>query len=141
MKIKLDDIEKKAPYSIPSDYFEVLTAKVQSKIEKRRTTTYSVQWNWKLAIATTFVITIALFLWTIPSLDSDKTQDLLTEVSDDDILDYLAQNELDDLELLSLSNAPEELLKESPSYLNGIDLGDGSIEELLEKFDLNDTYF
>ena len=143
MKIRLDDIEKKAPYTVPSDYFESLTPRIQSKIEKRTSTRSAVKWVFKWAIAPTFVMVIALAFWVNPFANgnSENTQYLLADISDNDILDYLAQSELNEIELLSLSSSPDIFLEESPNYLNGIDLDDQKVEELLEELDLNATYF
>lgn len=141
MKIKLDDIDKKNPYDVPSGYFEDLTSKVQSKIEKRSAMRPATTWALKWALAPSLVLLILLTFWLKPKHETEKVNSLLSQVSDDDILDYLAQGELDEMELLSLSSHPEHILEHSPNYLNGIDLDQQSLEELYEEFDLNDTYF
>lgn len=141
MKIKLDDIEKKNPYSVPSGYFESLSPEIQNKIMKKTPgfLSYSLILKWVLAPAMSILLA-AGFWWNYSSQNQLKSADLLVGITEEDIMNYLEQSELTDMELLSLSNAPSKLLNESPNYLNGIDIEGGNLDELIENFDLNEDY-
>ncbi len=141
MKIKLNDIEKKNPYSVPPNYFEGLTPSIQDRIAKNKPASISYRWSWKWALAPALLVVLGIgFLLNNYSTHNDTTSNMLAGVSNEDIFNYLEQSELTETELLSLSNAPSELLEKSPNYLKGIDLDNQSLDELMETFDLNDDY-
>lgn len=138
MKFKLDDINNKHPFQVPDEYFDELTSKIQSRISTdstRQTTPY-----YKLAWALpAMVIIISAGLWVVNLRTSNEPENLLAEVSDEAIMQYLESDDLSIAELIDMTDRPEELV-DDPDYLQGIELEGESLDELMNTFDLNETY-
>ncbi|MFY0599016.1 MAG: hypothetical protein JXR03_05055 [Cyclobacteriaceae bacterium] len=140
MKIKLDDIENKNPYQVPEGYFESLTADIQGKIAVEKRPAFFK--TFKLALIPSFAAILAIAFWFIQldKTDTMSAETLLAQVSQDEILNYLDESELSITELVSLTSDPDQLLEEDPNYLNGLDLDEENIDDLINTFDLNEIY-
>ncbi|MEP0367609.1 MAG: hypothetical protein ABJN36_07310 [Cyclobacteriaceae bacterium] len=140
MKMKLDDIDKKHPFQVPDGFFDELTTDIQSRVssdEKRPFFRTAAKWSLLPALALSLVLGFWFFQVEKPTVSQSEI--LLAQVSEDAILTYLDETDISVAELISLSDNPMDLL-ETPNYLNGIDLNEENMDDLINTFDLNEIY-
>lgn len=142
MKINLNDINKKTPYKVPDQYFDELTSNIQHKISTQNQGRFIYFKSLKLALVPVLMIMLISGLWLFNATNgvTPDSQLLLSEVSDEAILDYLYESDLSINELISLTDNPINLIDQNPDYLNGLDLREENIDELINTFDLNEIY-
>ena len=139
MKYKLDDIDKKQVFKVPEDYFEDLPVKIQQRISNERKNQRSGVPAWSLAF-TAAILLLATFIFIIPNGDP-TAEDLLAEVSQEDIVAYLDQIDLDEYDIASAFAVEDnEWQFEETDMLEGIDLEDQSMDDVLLEYDLGDEY-
>jgi hypothetical protein len=140
MKINLNDIEKKSPFEVPDDYFDGLTSKIQSKItvNQRIGINWAYVLKWSLAPMILIVIFVGYYSQNA-NYDTNSSREFLVGVSNDEILSYLEESEITEIELLSLSVSPNNLIFTDSKSLDDINLGDNNINDLIEEYNLNDV--
>ncbi|MEP0987253.1 hypothetical protein [Ekhidna sp.] len=140
MKYKLDDIEKKKPFEVPEKYFEELPLKIQTRINEEKVESYS--WKvpaWGLAMAASILLLIT-FIFIIPESGPDPEK-LLAEVSQDELIAYLDQIELDEYDIASAFDDNMDVFElENSSMLDGIEIDDQALDDVLLEYDLEDEY-
>ncbi len=140
MKHKLDNIDKKEVFEVPEGYFEDLPLKIQARIdaEKPKSVVRSVP-SWSLAMAAS-----ALFVLAFVFIFSDKestVDDLLAEVSNEELVAYLDQIDLDEYDIASAFEDDVDALNlEETNVLDGIDMEDQVLDDVLLEYDLGDEY-
>ncbi|WP_258105117.1 hypothetical protein [Marinoscillum sp. MHG1-6] len=140
MSIKLDDIDNKHPFRVPDGYFDKLSADIRERVSVKDSGIKVLikQMHWAYAIPT-MILMLAIGIWMFNTESQPPTELLLAEVSDDAILEYLESTDLSLEELASIAESPEQLFENS-DYLQGIDLEEENLDDLMNTFDLNDTY-
>lgn len=135
---KLEDIEKKEhPFITPEGYFEELNASILEKTSVEKTPVFarSVQKVWRVA-ALGILAAVVLFFIFIPK---EENSDWLAEVSDEEIINYLASYEYDDLDLLSeFSNEELQAIWADDLSLDNLDLDDRDVEDLYFEYELTE---
>jgi len=124
-RIRLDDIKTKSQYKAPDGYFENLTANIdklideeESKVEESKSAKVaSLSKGWYYIAASLAAACVIIAFWIYPlSNTSNDAESLLSEVSHDEIIAYLAYSELntDDIvyELVSNDIRMEEPMPE-----------------------------
>ncbi|MEQ8904065.1 hypothetical protein [Ekhidna sp.] len=139
MKYKLDDIDKKEQFKVPDGYFEDLPMRIQKRIQVETPVSRSKRTAWSLAMAVSLLFIIA-YVFIIP--DGDPTaEELLAEVSQDELIAYLDVVELDEYELASAFEGDDEIFDfEDTNVLDGIDMDDQAIDDVLLEYDLEYEY-
>lgn len=140
MKYKLDDIAKKKAFEVPEKYFEDLPLKIQTRIneEKAETSSWRVP-SWSLAMAASILLLIT-FIFITPDSGPDPEK-LLAEVSQDELIAYLDLIELDEYEIASALDENSEVFDfEDTSILDGIEMDDQALDDVLLEYDLEDEY-
>lgn len=139
MKYKLDDIDKKESFKVPEGYFENLPMKIQQRIdtENKSSSIRIPAWSYALAASLLLVVT---FVFILPG-GTSTSNDLLAEVSEEEIIAYLEQFDLDEYDVASVIGDDLGSLEfEDANILDGIDLEDQSIDDVLLEYDLGDEY-
>ena len=146
-RIRLDDLERKHPFTVPEGYFEGLTGAIQERISEEvdskvapfhKTGTVFRRW-WTLpAVAASLALIVGLVWFTLPVRQGPLGPDALSSVSDIAILDYLESQELDFDDLASQDVIQKAFLDESTiiQFLNGVD--DETIREQLRENSIYD---
>ena len=139
-KIDLDKDKKiKSPYQVHDGYFESLTNRIQERAsdeKKEIIPVFKLKW---LAVPA-MVIIAAVILWypnnnvTQASMDS-----LLEDVSAEEIEDYLAFTQVSEYEIANIMEGTDELPEEE-EYLEGIELNEGDINDILIEFDITEEW-
>lgn len=137
MKYKLDNIDRKKVFKAPDGYFEDLPLKIQKRVEEERNTSvrYAVP-KWSLALAASLALIVTFFF--ISQNNGPSPEEMLAEVSQDELVAYLDHLDLDEYEIASAFNENVEIFDEETNVLDGIDLEDQSIDDVLQKYDLED---
>ena len=139
MKHKLEDIEKKKSFKVPDGYFEELPLKIQQRVSEEKKS-YGIKIpSWSLALAASLLLLVT-FIFIVPENDA-TAEELLAEISQEEIVAYLDQIELDEYDIASaIGDEVNDLEFEDTSVLDGIDLEDQSIDDVLLEYDLADEY-
>jgi hypothetical protein len=139
MKHRLDDIDKKEQFKVPEGYFEDLPLRIQKRIQQESPIKRRRINAWSLAMAASLVIIIT-YVFFIPN-NTPTPEELLAEVSHEELLAYLDEVEIDEYELVSAFGDNEEIFEfEDTNVLDGIDIDDQAIDDVLLQYDLEDEY-
>ncbi|MFT6865855.1 MAG: hypothetical protein ACJA08_000681 [Cyclobacteriaceae bacterium] len=140
MKIQIDDIEKKNPYQVPDGYFLKLTSDIQAKVVTETNKYHAPQWIIRWAMVPALMVMVFAGYWIYdsnnPSISQSET--LLAAISDEEILSYLDESELSLNELVSLTSDFSGFIDEDANYLQGLDLENENIDDLINAFDLKE---
>jgi len=90
-RIRLDDLKRETPFSVPDGYFEKLPQIIQSRIPLEKTGKARYGWSWQRSVALVSAMALILVLvWvTVPERQGSLGQEPLSEVSDASIVNYL----------------------------------------------------
>ena len=125
---KLDDIPKKNIFEVPDGYFDRLPLKIQAKVETATTKHFLSVWNLALRYALPVVIVaVALVYYFKPK--SYQTEELLAEISNEHLVAFLSESEINEHELLEIVNFNESDADSLSQHLNNTLLGDFDEDE------------
>ena len=90
-RIRLDDLKKEPPFSVPEGYFEKLPQIIQSRIVSEPVRKPVVGWVWQrsLALVSAAALIFVLVWVTVPERQGSLGQEPLSDISDASIVDYL----------------------------------------------------
>ncbi|MEQ9220441.1 MAG: hypothetical protein RLO17_20475 [Cyclobacteriaceae bacterium] len=128
-KIDLHKDKIRAPFKAPDAYFEELTSNIQERIsvpsQDPRT---AFQWKWAIAPAMVLIVALAFYFYPNGSeLDMDQ---MLADVTGDQIEAYLELSDISEYELAQLIDDAEGLM-ETNDYLEGIELNEEDLENFI----------
>lgn len=124
-RIQLDDLKRNVPFEVPEGYFEELPSIIQSRLpvipEKRPL----VSWSWQRSTALVGAMSlIFMLIWiTFPERQGPLGNEPLSEVSNEAILEYLAQENISYYDL-SENNVIQSAFQTDSTvlnYLEGVD--------------------
>ncbi len=151
-RIRLDELERKHPFTVPEGYFESLAEDIREKAERISAAedrpvvplhqkTSSLRRWWRIpAVAASIALVTGLTWFTLPVRQGPLGPDALAAVSDDAILEYLESQDLDYFDLASQDAVQKAFVDESTilQYLDNVD--DALIrEQLLENSIYDET--
>lgn len=135
-KIDLDHIEKQLPFKSPDGYFDQLENKIQAEISARRSKQNpSIYWKWSLVPAVAMLIFISFYL--IENSENQSADQLIAELSTNDIINYLETSELSEYELTEITIQYDDQM-ESLNPLEELNIEETEIDELINEYDLID---
>jgi hypothetical protein len=119
-KIKLDDLEKKQVFLVPDRFFEDLPAAIQKKVHVsgKSTSIFQLPWiKYGLSLASLVLLILVGYLFYNPGTSPEKPAYSLSEVSNEEIINYLGQTDLAQSELIDRAatinvSLHEEMLQE-----------------------------
>jgi hypothetical protein len=90
-RIRLDDLKKEMPFSVPDGYFDKLPQIIQSRIPSEPIHKPMVGWSWRrsVALASAMALILVLVWVTVPERQGSLGQEPLSDISDASIVDYL----------------------------------------------------
>ncbi len=151
-RIRLDELERKHPFTVPEGYFDSLAKEIEEKVERissaddrpvvplHQKAPSSFRW-WRVpAVAASISLLAGLIWFTLPVRQGPLGPDALATVSDDAILEYLESQDLDYFDLASQDVVQKAFMDESTiiQYLDNVD--DTTIrEQLLENSIYDET--
>jgi hypothetical protein len=139
MNYKLDDIDKKQSFKVPEGYFEDLPLKIQSKIQKKEIHSNVLLPSWKFALAASILVILVTYF--IADQKPPSAEMLLAEVSQEDLIAYLDNIDLDIEDLTStFQESTEELDFENLDGLDQLDMNEEELDDLLLEYDITEDY-
>ena len=132
--IDLNKLDRNQPFKAPDRYFEELPSVIQSKaIESNRKAE-----TWKLPIikwaAVPAIIVAVLIFLILPKNENKNAEQILSEVSTEELVAYLESSEMSTAELLDLINEPNSLFDETDILSE--DLTDDDFNQLIDIYDV-----
>ena len=90
-RIRLDDLKKETPFSVPDGYFEKLPQIIQSRIVSEPVRRPLIRWSWQrsLGLVSAAAMIFVLIWVTVPERQGSLGQEPLSDISDASIVDYL----------------------------------------------------
>lgn len=129
-KIRLEDLERNVPFEVPDGYFDKLPSVIMSRLpatpERQPLDRQPlVSWSWQrsLGLAGALSLIVALVWFTYPQQQGPLGSERLSQVSDDAILEYLAEENISYYDL-SENNAVQAAFQTDSTvlhYLDGMD--------------------
>ena len=128
-KIDLHKNKVKAPFKAPDAYFEELTGNIQERISvPSQDPGTAFQWKWVLAPAMVLIVALTFYFYPTGSeLDMDQ---MLADVTDEQIEAYLELSDISEYELAQLIDDAEGLM-ETNDFLEGIELNEEDLENFI----------
>ncbi len=144
-KIRLDENDKiGTPFKVPEGYFdqlnkEILSRTVEVADEKITKQVWLTPVRMSIAAAITIIMAVSGVLFF--NNDSSTTpEDFLAEVSSEDIMLYLSDNNISEQELLDeIEFNDYQLDWEESSPLDELELNDGALDEYILEYDITEN--
>ena len=118
--MKLEDIKKKNIYSVPDKYFDQLPTRIQARVNDSKPA-FKLSWRWnllyKIAVPTLVIIFIVFYFGIESNNFESNADNLLAQVSSDDLIAYLETTDLttdEIIEELDLSDLELDFYDEGP---------------------------
>ena len=139
MKYKLEDIDKKQPFEAPEGYFKDLPMRIQAKIDGKKSVTVKQRIPaWSLAMASFALIFTFVFVFYD---NQPSAEDLLADISEEELMAYLDEIELDEYDIASAFENDLDILNlDENSVLDGINMENEAIDDMILEYDLGDEY-
>ena len=149
-RIRLDELERKHPFTVPEGYFENLAEDIREKAARiaaaedkpvvplhQKASSFGRWWRVP-AVAASITLVAGLLWFTLPVRQGPLGPDALAAVSDDAILEYLESQDLDYFDLASQDVVQKAFQDESTilQYLDNVD--DALIREQLLENSIDD---
>ncbi|REA61264.1 hypothetical protein DSL64_12495 [Dyadobacter luteus] len=95
-RIRLDDLKKETPFSVPDGYFDELPQIIQAKITSEPVRKPLVGWSWQRSVALVSAMSLVfLLVWiTVPEKQGALGQAPLADISDASIISYLEEEDM-----------------------------------------------
>lgn len=95
-RIRLDDLKKETPFSVPDGYFDRLPQIIQSRIVSEPARKPLVGWSWQRSVSLVSAMALILVLvWvTVPERQGALGEGPLTDISDASIVAYLEDQDI-----------------------------------------------
>jgi len=139
-QMNLDDIKQKShPYQVPEGYFEELNRSILERTSAVPQES-EVLWYrlpvWQLAVASvSLIVVLSVLLFSGVS----SAHDVLSDVSDEEILIYLANNDLTTTEILeNFTFTEEDLFLQEEELLDDIEIDDSMLDDLYLDYEVDD---
>lgn len=124
-KIRLEDLKRKVPFEVPEGYFDKLPSIVMSRLPATPQPQPLISWSWQrsLGLAGALSLIVALVWFTFPQQQGPLGSERLSQVSDDAILEYLAEENISYYDLSENDVVQTAFDTDSTvlNYLDGLD--------------------
>lgn len=139
---KLDDIKKaKHPYQVPEGYFDNLTSEIVSRKndlrEQKPYLSYAGRWSLAGLATAAAIIVLVIFL---PVTKTNSPGDYLADVSDEDIIEYLAMQDLSTDEIISNFGDDITFADEQQIIEDELEMDDDLIDQLYYEMELESEF-
>jgi hypothetical protein len=136
--IRIEELEREhplrqLPYTVPEDYFDKLPSQIQAKATQRPQERSVISWSWQRSVtALAGAGLVAALVWiTYPQKQEALGPDMLSEVSNRAIADYLSEQDISDFDLTDI-HASAKAAPGDSTLLQFLDVSPKSIRQLLE---------
>jgi hypothetical protein len=135
-RIKLDELNKRMPFQVPEGYFDQLTVDIQLRIQDKKRFEWLPAPRLRWAIATAAMLTVAVVIWIYQSDQTLTPEQMLAQVDEASLIDYLDITELSEEELLE-GVSPEVIndLWQQEDVFDDLELPIEDLDQLLLDFE------
>ncbi|TDE16718.1 hypothetical protein [Dyadobacter psychrotolerans] len=141
-RIRLDDIKKDMPFTVPEGYFDKLPQIIQSRIPSEPVRQPLVGWSWQrsMALVSAMALIFVLVWVTVPERQGSLGQEPLSGVSDASIVAYLEDQNINYYDLSEHKVVQKAFETDSTilNYLDGMD-SDFIREQIIESASGSET--
>ena len=134
-RIRLDDLKRETPFTVPEGYFEKLPQIIQSRIPSEPVRQRVVGWSWQrsVALVSAMVLVFVLVWITVPERQGSLGQEPLSDISDASIVNYLEDQNISYYDLSEHKVVQKAFEADSTvfNYLDDMD-SDFLMEQLIE---------
>ncbi|MCE7061403.1 hypothetical protein [Dyadobacter sp. CY343] len=124
-RIRLEDLRKEVPFSVPENYFEQLPQIIQSKIQTEPARKPVISWSWQRVSGMVAAMALVLMLvWvTVPERQGSLGQEPLSGISNATIINYLEDENISYYDLSEHKVVQKAFETDSTVlyYLDGLD--------------------
>ena len=141
-KFQITDLKKENIFKVPEGYFDDLPMRIQSRIEKPKSIWEhsTLSFSLKYALPTIAIVLIAYFAF-LRSPSIPEYEDILSGISTEEIVDYLAYSDITtdelldnfDLEMLSM-----EITDSDDIFFEDEDIDDQDLIDIYEELEVNE---
>lgn len=134
-RIRLDDLKRETPFTVPEGYFDKLPQTIQSRIPAEPVRKPLVSWSWQRSIGLVAASALILVLvWvTVPERQGSLGQEPLSDISNASIISYLEEQDMSYYDL-SEHKVVQKAFGTDSTVLNYLDgLEDDVLRQQLEE--------
>jgi len=140
--MKLNDSHKKNIYKVPDGYFDELPQIIQTRIAEQNSKANHVWLSYGLKYALPIVLLIIVFTLSVINFNKPETpEELLAEVSTEELILYLEESDITTEELIETVDYESMDLEfdNETDIINDSDINDKEMEQLLNDYqDIDD---
>ena len=95
-RIRLDDLKREVPFTVPEDYFDKLPQMIQSRIPSEPVRKPVIGWSWQrsLGLVSAMALILTLVWVTVPERQGSLGQEPLSDISNASIISYLEDQDM-----------------------------------------------
>jgi hypothetical protein len=134
-RIRLDDLKRETPFSVPEGYFDKLPQMIQSRIPAEPVRKPLVSWSWQrsVGLAAASALILVLVWVTVPERQGSLGQEPLSGISNASIVTYLEDQDISYYDL-SEHKVVQKAFESDSTVLNYLDgLEDDILRQQLEE--------
>ncbi|MCE6990434.1 hypothetical protein [Dyadobacter sp. CY323] len=124
-RIRLDDLKRKVPFSVPEDYFDKLPQTILSRIPAEPAKKPVFDWGWQrwTSLAAAMALILVLVWVTVPERQGSLGQEPLSGISNASIVNYLEEENISYYDLSEHKVVQKAFDTDSTvlNYLDGLD--------------------
>ena len=134
-RIRLDDLKRETPFSVPEGYFDKLPQMIQARIPAEPVRKPLVSWSWQrsVGLAAASALILVLVWVTVPERQGSLGQEPLSGISNASIISYLEDQDISYYDL-SEHKVVQKAFESDSTVLNYLDgLEDDILRQQLEE--------
>ncbi|PSL26646.1 hypothetical protein [Dyadobacter jiangsuensis] len=134
-RIRLDDLKRETPFSVPEGYFDKLPQMIQARIPAEPVRKPLVSWSWQrsVGLAAASALILVLVWVTVPERQGSLGQEPLSDISNASIISYLEDQDISYYDL-SEHKVVQKAFESDSTVLNYLDgLEDDILRQQLEE--------
>lgn len=134
-RIRLDDLKRETPFSVPEGYFDKLPQLIQARIPAEPVRKPLVSWSWQrsVGLAAASALILVLVWVTVPERQGSLGQEPLSGISNASIISYLEEQDISYYDL-SEHKVVQKAFESDSTVLNYLDgLEDDILRQQLEE--------
>jgi len=95
-RIRLDDLKREVPFTVPEDYFDKLPQQIQARIPSEPVRKPVIGWSWQrsLGLVSAMALILTLVWVTVPERQGSLGQEPLSDISNASIISYLEDQDM-----------------------------------------------
>ncbi len=135
-RIRLDDLKRETPFSVPEGYFDKLPQMIQARIPAEPVRKPLVSWSWQrsVGLAAASALILVLVWVTVPERQGSLGQEPLSGISNASIISYLEEQDMSYYDL-SEHKVVQKAFESDSTVLNYLDgLEDDMLRQQVEEF-------